>query len=57
MFSSFKKELINPKKAEKCQRFMPGDDERIFAGDGKRTETLTPTSENADGNLVAPCNF
>ncbi len=36
---------------------MPGADERIFAGDGKRTGTSTPTSKNADGNLVAPCNF
>ncbi len=36
---------------------MPGADERIFAGDGIRTGTLPPTSENADGNLVAPCNF
>jgi hypothetical protein len=35
---------------------MPGADERIFACDGKRTGTSTPTSENADGNLVAPCN-
>ncbi len=43
-------------RVEKYQRFMPGADERIFAGDGKRTETSTPTSENADDNLVAPCN-
>jgi hypothetical protein len=35
---------------------MPGADERIFAGDGKRTGIPAPTSENADGNLVAPCN-
>ncbi len=35
---------------------MPGADERIFACDGKRTGTSTPISENADGNLVAPCN-
>ncbi len=36
---------------------MPGADERIFAGDGKRTGTSAPTSENADGNLVAPCKY
>jgi hypothetical protein len=35
---------------------MPGADERIFACDEKRTGTSTPTSENADGNLVAPGN-
>jgi hypothetical protein len=35
---------------------MPGANKRIFAGDGKRTGTSKPNSENADGNLVAPRN-
>ena len=35
---------------------MPGADERIFACGGKSIGTSTPTSENADGNQVAPCN-
>ena len=55
-FSSSNDELVNPEKAEKYKRFMPGADERIFAGDGKRTGTPAPTSENVDGNLIAPCN-
>ena len=36
---------------------MLGADKRIYTGDGKRTGTSTPTSENTDGNLIAPCNF
>ncbi len=56
-FSSFEEESVEPKRMEKYQGFIPSADESIFAGDGKRTGTSTPISENADGNLVAPCNF
>ena len=35
---------------------MPGANDINRSNNGKRAGTSTPTSENADGNLVAPCN-